>query len=1270
MFQCRSTTHLTRFEGKIYPEVGVADEATRIEQAAAALLRWLAQQNGPWQGDRVPVDALVAAIGLDVARFTAALHPGTLGYLEPGEELIFLRSGLAEPVRRFTLAHELGHAVLHRTDGLAARAAGTWLAQPMEDADDEWNESICGDDDLTAALETSGAKGELLAAGQAYSARAQREGEANAFAAALLLPTDQLRQAVTSLRAGDSKRTVTRRLATRFGVSEDVLLRRLCALLTLPASSSSASSALSTDAGQPLPSVAPTPTPALDDEQRAAAAAVTPALIVAGPGSGKTTTLVARVAHLVRERGIAPERVLALTFSRKAAREMADRLATLLCDIGGSDSDSSAEHGPLAQPPGPTVSTIHAFCGDMLRRYAPLVGLRPDFRVVGEAEGYFLLRRVASGLHLQHYMPLTAPALYFPDLLRAISRAKDSLIEPEDYAATAQTMLDAAKTPDDRIAAERAQELAAVYTAYQQALAARGDADYGDLVRLCVRLFRDNPDVLSAVRQRFSTVLVDEFQDINRAMGVLLRLLTGEDGTLWAVGDADQAIYRFRGASPANLALFSREYSSAHIHHLSGNYRSTPTIIAAADSIAQALLPGDNRLSLRPIRSPGARPQQVTLAVAPDEAAEHAGLVRAIASHQQAGYTWRDQAVLCRTRKQARAVVEALHQADIPTRVAAPLLDQPLIRDVLAVLSLLSEPVGAGLLRAGDLPGHRFSRAEARNVLASARDGHTSARALLMGHLDEVAGLSGAGKRGLRALGKALLELRAAPDVATGLARYYFTATGLGFTLMERAAYGNDEARMQSGGLSHLIALARLFDDSQRATRDERERATPASADWNGFLEYVRVLLGTPQGRAGIEEDPAGEQPDAVWVLTVHASKGLEFPVVYVPGLANGRFPAQRLWERVKAPLADDDEPTDAAHDEEETCLFYVAITRARDELILSRPERLGRRSARPSPFLAPIERRLGHDLQRLEWSAAGPREGDQERGADDGHISVAGSRADDETLSVSAIETYARCPRQYAYRYVEGLSAADGSLPRMRRGVIEALRLLYGDPNENGANGTSALARAIERFDEAWTDQPAAQPSGTAASEHTDDEDNERPFNDVYRRYGRRIIESAWRELADSGDTSSVSNRQVGFEETLAIPIGRRTIALTVDRVERDAPQPDSGATAQAQPRRPTATQYVRDRLGAASDRPDLRALLYTLAAEQQAGKGERVEVSQRNMTTGAREPVTIRPRQRENLHDELTSAIEGILRNDFTPRPEAHRCQSCPFLLICPAQ
>jgi hypothetical protein len=232
-----------------------------------------------------------------------------------------------------------------------------------------------------------------------------------------------------------------------------------------------------------------------------------------------------------------------------------------------------------------------------------------------------------------------------------------------------------------------------------------------------------------------------------------------------------------------------------------------------------------------------------------------------------------------------------------------------------------------------------------------------------------------------------------------------------------------------------------------------------------------------------------------------------------------------------------------------------------------------------------------------------------------------------------------------------------------MRRAVLEALRLLHGDAGANGElaggalNGEApTLERALSRFDEVWA---AVAPPTSVGQQETEDGARERPFGDVYRRYGRNIIARAWNELAEGDQRGSGSAAEVGFEEVVAIPIGKRSIALTVDRIERAATPTGNAAP----------TRYIRDRLGAASDRPDLRALLYTLAAEQQVAPGVPIEISQRNMMTGEREPLVLRPRQRENLRDELASAIEGILRSDFTPRPEAHRCQSCPFLLICPA-
>src|SRR2546421_4814669 len=196
------------------------------------------------------------------------------------------------------------------------------------------------------------------------------------------------------------------------------------------------------------------------------------------------------------------------------------------------------------------VSTFHAFCAEMLRTYSGLVGLRPDFTVIDETEGYFLLRQLAGEMQLYHYRNLKAPAYYFPDILKAISRAKDELVTPEQYRQLGQCMLERASDEEAQLSAQKALEIAAIYGLYQDALHARGDTDFGGLIMLAVQLLQEYPEVLYEQQQRFQHILVDEFQDINRASGVLLRLLAGAERHVWGVGDSDQGIYCFCGASP------------------------------------------------------------------------------------------------------------------------------------------------------------------------------------------------------------------------------------------------------------------------------------------------------------------------------------------------------------------------------------------------------------------------------------------------------------------------------------------------------------------------------------------------------------------------------------------------------------------------------------------------------------------------------------------------------------------------------------------------
>ena len=976
------------YDAKVGQGGSEVDGALRPRAAASRLLRWLEEQDGPQRASATPVERLRELLGLQVALF----HPdtrreGTYGWLEPGENLIFLRQGLSEPVRRFTLAHEIGHAVLHRAGGIE-KLPGPLVA-PSPDLFMPEGGLGCEGSDLDAPLAALAPGEEILRPGEAYSARAQRESEANAFAATLLLPQDRLlvsylvRARQQGAFGGRWLGAITRGLAREFHVSEDVILRSLTALLqmgTAPANDQEEVPAAEVrHTGHHVE---------LDPSQREASIVNAPALIVAGPGTGKTSTLAGRVAFLVEERGVPAESILALTFSNKAAREMRDRLATLLYSL---DVDAVSTWTP---PPMPTVSTIHAFCGDLMRRYAPLVGLRPDFRLVSEAEGYFLLRQVAGELMLHHYQPLAAPGLHFPALLAAISRAKDELAGPERYAAVVESMLTGAATVEERLAAERASEVAAVYTGYQDLLGSRGDADFGDVIRLSVQLLREQSQVLAEVRSRYQHVLVDEFQDINRAMGVLIQLLGGETASLWAVGDADQAIYRFRGASPANLAQFASDYPDARTLTLRRNYRSAPDVLVAAAAVASAMLGGD-RVPLEAARpdieaAPG---MVVTLASALDEQSELAGLAEKIRQRAESGRPFGDQVVLCRTRRHCERVAAALSTAGIPTRLATPLLEQEEAKDMLAVLSLLGEESGSGLLRAGNIADHAFSAQDARSVLAKARAEHLAPLFVLLQRLDIVQPLTPGGRQGLETLARIVSELGQASDVLTAVSRYIFSYTRIGQHLLGPLAESH-QAEKESGQASsaspdaasigravQLLGLARAFEDQQRAQRDRALLASASPlvptrrADWAAFLEYVRVLLVLRQETAGIEEGQ-GQSSESVRILTVHASKGLEFPTVYLPGLADRRFPMQRHGTSVPLlPGLSQEENTGprdaAAHLAEEACLFYVALTRARDEVILSRAEQYGRMRYKASPFLAPIGAALGERLHREQWLPA-----------------------------------------------------------------------------------------------------------------------------------------------------------------------------------------------------------------------------------------------------------------------------------------------------------
>jgi DNA helicase-2/ATP-dependent DNA helicase PcrA len=1248
-----------------------------------------------------PIDALVAWQGIAVERFHPVDYPpGTLGWLEPGEDLIWLGMFLDEPVRRFTLAHELGHWILHRrASGLAGGGPGAApLAAPA-------SYPACTDEDVEAYLDGGLLEDELLRPGQSYSPRARRERAADAFAAELLAPLDRVR--ALFLGTAQYPRLGPEHLAGHFGITLKALLGRLVEVLhTYPAGGAqeepdaalaekrrevfrASANALARVAG---------PAKSHDPWQQAAIAASTPALIVAGPGSGKTSTLVGRVRYLLEERDVAPQRILALTFSNKAAREMHERIARLL-----------EEEVTL-----PTVSTFHSFCADLLRLYAPQVGLRPDFALLDTPDSYFLLRRLASRLPLRHYGHLSNPELHFTTLLGAISRAKDELATPEDYLRLAEAALAQAQSDEERLKAEQAREVAQVYQVYQEALAAQGDADFGDLILLAVRLLKEVPAALADIHERYQQILVDEFQDINRASGVLLKLLAGERANIWVVGDQDQAIYRFRGASPANIGQFHRDYPGAQVLPLSRNYRSLADIVAAAGAFRAAALranDGEQRKAIsnsseehvtgRPgvSTAPGlsasqesVRPQPVdpiiTLATAPDEQSEIAGLIAAIQQRYAHGIPYRDQVILCRTREHARMVIEGLERAGMPASTGRGLLEQPDVKDALAIVALLAEPSGMGLLRAALQPDHFIPRDDLLALFA-----HAQREGLLAGILlwqpERLPALSPQGLAGVMRLADILADLRAAPDTWTLLARYVFIHT----CQAQQCLMATDAAsRQRLEHLRGLLGLARRFDmqERERVAKDQ-EIEGDVGKRCERFLEYLRVLIGlrADNGEQREAEEMDGAEADRVRVMTVHASKGLEFPVVYLPQLAQQRFPV--TWRSEAAPmpsgLCEDEairslQDVRAAHLLDEACLFYVGLTRARDELILSHAERYKTRKAAPSDFLRHIEAAPGLRLRRVRWDGADPARyaataGGKEDVVDGTQQEKRLAPAQPATLSAGELETYVRCPRQYQYRYVYGFQPAEQGyrqfyecVQRTVRAVHERFATSRAAPGQaNGLDaGASApaepalpLEAAQELFAEHW------QQHGPL----------DHPFAESYFAHGLRVIERAWGDLAglskseiartapatEECPTTSVAVSSL-LSQKLAVQVEGQTIHITVDRVE------DEALLLPGDTQRPV--RLVRHRMGGKDDDSspvEVRHLLYALAQEQRA-PGRPVEVYEHNLSTGALTRIPLDGRAARNRRADLEAALTGMRARHYPPKPDRFFCPRCPFLMVCPAE
>ena len=635
-----------------------------------------------------------------------------------------------------------------------------------------------------------------------------------------------------------------------------------------------------------------------------------PLLIVAGAGSGKTRVLTRRIAHLLRSGEAMPGEILAITFTNKAAAEMRERVGELV--------------GPVARSM--WVSTFHSACVRILRRDAAAAGLKSSFTIYDSADSLRLITTIAKDLELD--TKKHAPRA----LASRISTLKNDLVDPIDFADQAES----AKNPFERT-------LARIYTNYTERLRQANAVDFDDLIGLTVTLLRENPAIREGYRRRFRHLLVDEYQDTNTAQYQLVRELVGDDprADLTVVGDSDQSIYAFRGATIRNIVEFEQDFPTARTIVLEQNYRSTQNILSAANSVIEENS-GRRKKNLWTDQGAG---EKITLYVADDEKAEARYIGRQIDALVDDGRSAGEIAIFYRANAQSRALEDQLIRIGLPYRVVGGtrFYERREIKDAIAYLQVLANPADEiNLRRILNVPKRGIGdRAEAAIAMLAERERIGFGDALR--RADEAPGIATRSLNAVRTFVAMLEDLQEMAEKGEGpaeLLEAILTRSGY-YAELQGSDDPQDESRLEN--LAELISVAAEFEAqieeadavaSELEDEDDQEDSAPGAdiapdaalrapddpeaSLVDRFLEKVSLVADADQ--------LPGEEDQFVTLMTLHTAKGLEFPVVFLTGMEDGTFPHNRT-------LGDPEEL------QEERRLAYVGITRAREKLYLTRSQ-------------------------------------------------------------------------------------------------------------------------------------------------------------------------------------------------------------------------------------------------------------------------------------------------------------------------------------------
>lgn len=799
-----------------------------------------------------------------------------------------------------------------------------------------------------------------------------------------------------------------------------------------------------------------------------------PLLVIAGAGTGKTTVLTERIKYLITSGKAGPLNILGLTFTEKAAREMEERVDLIL---------------PYGIPE-MWISTFHAFCDRILRNEALAIGLDPDYKIMTEAETILFLQKRIFSFKLKYFRPLGNPMKFVRGLLQHFNRLKDEDVSFGGYLMWVKSKF---KNPNNKQNPnsktqiietediEKYQELALAYRTYEELKVKEGVVDYADLISNTLTLFRTRKQILARYQEQFKYILIDEFQDTNIAQNELAVLLAGKKQNISVVADDDQAIYRFRGAAVSNVLHFKKVYPKATLITLTKNYRSTREILNSAYKLIQNNNPDRLEISegivkkLESARKISGEPVQFLSAdTVENEADEVVKIISDIKNNKSKiffdktqykqgknqeskrnddTYKWKDFAILVRANNHAEPFVRALSRAGIPYQFLGPgqLFRQPEIKDLISYLKVLyNYEDNVAMYSVLSMDWLNVAPRDLATILNYSKKFGIS----LFEACENIEKLfvKQKTKTNVRKLVKMITKHFGLikKETAGQILYYFLQESGL---LAQLTLYETVKEERIAENISKFFTKLKTYE------AEHEDASIFAVVDW--------IDLSMRLGESPLAADVDWLDKDAVRILTVHSSKGLEFPIVFLVNLVSARFPTPFRKEQIPIPdeLIKEVLPTGDFHIQEERRLFYVGMTRAKDMLYLTSADYYGegKREKKLSPFVSEVigkekiekakkDRMKVKQLLLSDWA--------KESKEDTSQI----SQEMPEHLSYSQIETFRTCPLQYKYRYIVRIPVYPSPILAFGSAIHKVLRLFYELVKSGKKVNESVLLELLEK--------------------------------------------------------------------------------------------------------------------------------------------------------------------------------------------------------------